>query len=287
VQNLGLQQPFVGTFAKVQWSSLVDADTYKVKVLKDDGATLLRTITVSGVEFTYTAEMMALDGTPSRNLRFQVFGTNEFGDSATPSTIDITNPVPTQMTSGFSFQIKVETADTVVYTLNWLPNGDADVKSYRVWGSTSSGFATDETNQKFDGLSYQCDVSLPKVAHVVSVTGATKASPCVLSYSGPQLGNGQKVAVAGVGGMTQLNGGTYVVRGATASTFQLYTESVDPETQQVTESPVDSTFYSTYTSGGTATVTPTSLLRPAFYWKVAAVDLWGSGTNPSAQQTAQ
>lgn len=287
IQNLSLQQPFVGTFAKIQWSSLVDADNYRVKVYKDAGATLLRTSLVAGVEFTYTSEMMALDGTPARALRFLVYGVNEFGDSATPAQLDVTNPVPTQMTTGFSYQIKVETADTVVYTLNWLPNGDGDVKAYRVWGSTSSGFATDGTNKKFDGLAYQCDISLPKVAHVVNITGATKASPCVLSYTGPALGNGQKVAVAGVGGMTQLNGGTYVVRGATSSTFQLYTESVDPETQQVTESPLDSTFYSTYTSGGTATVTPTSLLRPVFYWKVAAVDLWGDDTNPSAQQTAQ
>lgn len=287
VQNLTLQQPFVGTFAKVQWSSLVDADTYKVKVYKNAGATLLSTITVSGIEFTYTAEMMALDGTPARALRFQVYGTNEFGDSATPAVLDVTNPVPTQMTTGFSYQIKVETADTVVYTLNWLPNGDGDVKAYRVWGSTSSGFATDGTNKKFEGLAYQCDISLPKVAHVVNITGATKASPCVLSYTGPALGNGQKVAVAGVGGMTQLNGGTYVVRGATSSTFQLYAESYDSESGQTIETPVDSTFYSTYTSGGTATVTPTSLLRPTFYWKVAAVDLWGADTNPSAQQVAQ
>lgn len=285
VQNLGLQQPFVGTFAKVQWSSLVDADTYRVKVYKDAGATLLRTVTVAGVEFTYTAEMMALDGTPARALRFQVYGTNEFGDSATPAVLDVTNPVPTQMTSGFSYQIKVETADTVVYTLNWLPNGDGDVRAYRVWGSTSSGFATDTTNKKFEGLAYQCDVSLSKIPHVVNITGASKANPCVLSYTGPQLGNGQKVAVAGVGGMTQLNGGTYVVRGATASTFQLYVEVAGEF--GTTEEPVDSTFYSTYTSGGTATVTPTSLLRHKFYWKVAAVDLWGDDTNPSSQQTAQ
>lgn len=287
VQNLSLQQPFVGTFAKVQWSSLVDADTYKVKVYKDAGATLLRTVTVSGVEFTYPAEMMALDGTPARALRFQVYGTNEFGDSATPAALDITNPVPTQMTSGFSYQIKVETADTVVYTLNWLPNGDGDVRAYRVWGSTSSGFTADASTKKFEGLAYQCDVSLAKVPHVVNITGATKANPCVLSYTGTQLGNGQKVVVAGVGGMTQLNGSTYVVREATASTFQLCQESCDSESGQTVETPVDSTFYSTYTSGGTATVTPTSLLCPKFYWKVAAVDLWGDDTNPSSQQTAQ
>lgn len=288
VQNLSLQQPFVGTFAKVQWSSLIDADTYKVKVFKDAGATLLRTTTVAGVEFTYTAEMMALDGVPSRALRFLVYGTNEFGDSATAASLDATNPVPTQMTAGFSYQIKVETADTVVYTLNWLPNGDGDVKGYRVWGSTTPGFAVDDSTKKFDGMAYQCDVSLAKVPHAVNITGATKASPCVLSYTGPQLTNGQKVAVLGVGGMTQLNGGTYVVRGATASTFQLYTETITEGEfgTTTTEEPVNSTFFSTYTSGGTATVTPTVLLRPKFYWKAAVVDLWGSDTNPSAQQTA-
>jgi len=287
VQNLTLQQPFVGPFAKVQWSSLVDADTYKVKVYKDAGATLLRTSTVSGVEFNYTSEMMALDGTPARALRFMVYGTNEFGDSAVAAVLDVTNPVPTQMGSGFSYQVKVETGDTVVYTLNWLPNGDGDVKAYRVWGSPSSGFAPDSTDKKFEGLAYQCDVSVSKVAHVVNITGATKAGPCVLSYSGTPLGNGQKVVVAGVGGMVQLNGNTYVVRGATSATFQLYSEAYDSETGSTYEVPVDSTYYSTYTSGGTATVTPQELVRPKLYWRVAAVDLWGDDTNPSSQQTAQ
>lgn len=288
VRNLQLQQPFAGTFAKVQWASLVDADAYRVRVYSDGGATLLRTSLVSGIEFTYTSEMMQLDGTPARSLRFMVYGVNEFGDSASAAQLDVTNSVPTQMTSGFSREVKVETADTAVYTLNWLPNGDPDVRAYRVWGSLSSGFAVDDTNKKFDGMAYQCDVTLSKVPHVVSVTGVSKASPGVVGYTGPALTNGQKVAVSGVGGMTQLNGGTYVVRGATAGSFQLYQEVQDTSEYGygTVEQPVDTTYFGTYTSGGQAAVTPTALLRPALYWRVAAVDVWGSEVNPSAQQTA-
>lgn len=233
--------------------------------------------------------MMQLDGTPARALQFKVYGVNEFGDSAAAATLDVTNPAPTVMASGFSHQVKVETSDTIVYTLNWLPNGDGDIKAYRVWGSPSSGFAVDDTNKKFEGMAYQCDVTLSKVPHVVSITSASKASPCVVGYSGPTLTNGQKVQVTGVGGMTQLNGGTYVVRGATPSSFQLYREVADTSEWSsggTVEEAVDSTYFGTYTSGGQAAVTPTALIRPTLYWRVAAVDVWGSEVNPSAQQAA-
>lgn len=70
-----------------------------------------------------------------------------------------------------------------------------------------------------------------------SITGATQANPCVLTC----LGNfpaGVSVTIAGVGGMTQLNGNTYTVLSSTTTTV-----TID----------VDSTGFSPYTSGGNAT----------------------------------
>lgn len=71
-----------------------------------------------------------------------------------------------------------------------------------------------------------------------NITAATQANPCVITSNSHGFSNGDIVYIDGVVGMTQLNKKNYTVRGVTANTFQL--ESVD------------STSYTTYTSGGTA-----------------------------------
>ena len=55
---------------------------------------------------------------------------------------------------------------------------------------------------------------------------------------------GERVTFASVGGMTQLNSNLYYVKPLTANTFELYSD-------QALASPVNSTGYTTYTSGGT------------------------------------
>ena len=73
---------------------------------------------------------------------------------------------------------------------------------------------------------------------VITITGATKANPCVITSSGNHgLTNGETVTIFGVVGMTQLNGNSYTVTVVTSTTFSIG---------------VDSTGYGTYTSGGTA-----------------------------------
>lgn len=69
-----------------------------------------------------------------------------------------------------------------------------------------------------------------------SIVGITKANPCVITCTGHDFEEGDLVYISGVGGMTQLNGNTYVVTGVTKDTFAL--------------KDTDSTSYSTYTSGG-------------------------------------
>lgn len=57
---------------------------------------------------------------------------------------------------------------------------------------------------------------------------------------------GDRVKFSSVGGMTELNGNLYYVNPLTEYTFELYTDSA-------LTTPVDSTGYTTYTSGGTVT----------------------------------
>lgn len=70
-----------------------------------------------------------------------------------------------------------------------------------------------------------------------AITGATQANPCVLTVVGHGFANGDEVTIAGVGGMTQLNGQTVTITVTGANTFQL--------------NGVDSTAYGAYTAGGT------------------------------------
>lgn len=72
-----------------------------------------------------------------------------------------------------------------------------------------------------------------------AITGATQANPCVVTAAAHGFANGDVVAFASVGGMTQLNATTAVVANATANTFEL--------------TGVNSSGFGAYTSGGVAT----------------------------------
>lgn len=72
-----------------------------------------------------------------------------------------------------------------------------------------------------------------------TITNITKANPAVVTTSGAHgFSNGQLIYIYGVGGMTEVNGRLFTAAGVTGTTFQL--------------SGVDSSGYTTYTSGGTA-----------------------------------
>ena len=76
------------------------------------------------------------------------------------------------------------------------------------------------------------------VASTATITGATKANPCVITATSHGFSNGDHVYVSGVGGMVELNNRRFTVANQTANTFEL--------------SGINSTAYTTYTSGGTA-----------------------------------
>lgn len=87
-------------------------------------------------------------------------------------------------------------------------------------------------------------------AAAANITGATKATECVLTVSG--LVDGQLITIASVTGMTELNGNTYIVSDATATTCKIK----DRDTGEY----VDSTGFTTYT-GPSGTATPIAHVR--------------------------
>lgn len=77
----------------------------------------------------------------------------------------------------------------------------------------------------------------------LTITGVTKAATGVVTSAGHGLTAGRWIKINSVAGMTQLNGKTFEVRSPTTNTFQLYSV---PEGLAV-----NTTAFSTYTSGGT------------------------------------
>ena len=71
----------------------------------------------------------------------------------------------------------------------------------------------------------------------IAITAITQANPAVVTSNSHGFSNGDRVFISGVVGMTQVNNLEFTVAGATTNTFQL--------------SGVDSSAYTTYSSGGT------------------------------------
>jgi len=70
----------------------------------------------------------------------------------------------------------------------------------------------------------------------LNITGVTQANPAVVTIVAHGYSNGDSVLIAGVQGMTELNGLTFVIANVTANTFELVG--------------IDSTSFGAYTSGG-------------------------------------
>jgi len=149
---------------------------------------------------------------------FQVFD-EESGDPVDISNSDITVLVKMRKVSTDTvLMVKAGTkstwANNGVFFLNWPTDAlDEDEDVYRLEVSTSQSRTTG------------------------TITGASKASPCVITDVAHGLTTGDKVHIYDVAGMTELNDREYTVTVIDADSFSLDSE--------------DSSDYTAYTSGGT------------------------------------
>ena len=91
-----------------------------------------------------------------------------------------------------------------------------------------------------------------------TITGASKASPCVLSFASHNFKTGDRIYVASVEGMTELNGNYYTVTYLTSTTISL--------------DGCASTAYTTWTAGGTAsTIIPFNGIFDNLYIEAASI----------------
>lgn len=91
--------------------------------------------------------------------------------------------------------------------------------------------------------------SLPGLQAPKTITGATQANPCVITAVAHGFENGEDVRIDGIVGMTGLNGKAYRIANKTSDAFQLQG--------------VDSTLFTAYTSGGTASRTSVRVVGAA------------------------
>ena len=79
-----------------------------------------------------------------------------------------------------------------------------------------------------------------------TISGATKATPCVVTDTGHPYADGDEIYITGVVGMTELNNKYYLVANKAANTYEL--TDIDGVN-------INSTAYTTYSSAGTAAQT--------------------------------
>lgn len=129
--------------------------------------------------------------------------------------------------------ILASTAGTDVYTLA-LAGAYTDIIEYEL-RAQNWNFAIRRT-----GLT----------APSVTITAITAAEPPVVTYTGTDPANGDRVYIESVAGMTEVNGNYYRIADINtgANTFEL--TDVDDGTD------IDGTAFTAYTSGGTATICP-------------------------------
>lgn len=129
----------------------------------------------------------------------------------------------------------------------WNSNKDAYIGIHTGYDTfpMSSDYLTPTTgsvsyiNNKYIGVDY---LHLP-VGTSATITGISKANPAVVTAPGHPFSNGDTVVIGFVNGMTEINNVKAVVANKTTNTFEL--------------TGVNSSAYSTYTSGGQAVIAQT------------------------------
>lgn len=169
-----------------------------------------------------TADTCSLQDLFGNNVNSTAFTTYTSGGTAA-KVYEVTSPYPEAELDNFQF-------DQEGNTMTFTHDAYAPYRLTRV-SATSWTFAV---------FSRTSD---PFIASSKTITGATQANPGVITAVGHGYSSGQRVLIEAVGGMTELNGNSYLVVVLTVDTFSIQTlAGVD----------VNTTSYGSYTTGGTA-----------------------------------
>lgn len=134
--------------------------------------------------------------------------------------------------------------------------GESTLLQPEIIGGNQQGFVL----LRDDGTGEGNSLEISNFSFPVTITGATTANPCVLTAANSFVA-GERITITGVVGMTELNGNTYLINSATSTTITINQNS---------------TLFTPYVSGGTATPTatvycPNHCLTPNDYIVVSGV----------------
>lgn len=140
-----------------------------------------------------------------------------------------------------------------------IGTGSVDLEALDDWGSwvkVGSSYTTSGVYSVVHGTAklWRLNCTSVTLTSTKAITGLTKANPGVVNSTAHGLSNGTLVWIAGVGGMTEVNGKLFAVANQAANTFELQRPVLNTSTGVVANANVDTTGYTTYTSGGNAYV---------------------------------
>ena len=173
-------------------------------------------------------------------------------------------------------------AEPVLSGLVWTPVNSGSTVDYDTSGAfIASGVPVSkrfvqgkdsiDTTTVFNNMQYGAFKNYSEDGGTVvqPITGVTKASTAVVTLAGTRtfFRDAESMTISGVVGMTQLNGNTYYVKPVTATTVELYTDAART-------TPVNSSAFGTYESGGVGSGT----FGPKFHFGILVTKLFG--TNP-------
>lgn len=168
------------------------------------------------------------------------------------STADIDQQINTYYSQDFAYSVKIDQMRNV-YTFFTQPNVDRypldvnynqGVRAPCYFEGIQGNFMKDR--QQFNAMWPRFPTQFQQSATTLtgSITAASQALPCQITSVGHGLASGAVVTITGVVGMTELNGGTYIISVVDANNFTLLA--------------IDSTGFVAYSSGGTWTASSQS-----------------------------
>jgi predicted phage tail protein len=127
-------------------STHVFVDQYEVKILRATNSAVLQTFTINNTSFTYTIAENGADhgGAAERSFIVSVVALTARGGRSSPAQLLIQNPVPPVVTMTV---VNDSTAAVVKIT----PSTEPDVKGYKIWASTVTGFTPSVATLVYEG----------------------------------------------------------------------------------------------------------------------------------------
>lgn len=245
-------------------------DAWYGKVISQMGQTIWSVYANDTTRFEVIAGMWTLagpqggPGSPATGAHERLLSTNYVGIGGVPALPYVTAIAPTTYWNSYSSGVGASSYTTsqilaaaYQYSLTPLqsladsymanmPSGVIPTTVYNLWFAFAATY-----NKKMFAYEGGFSDDYPASNFTGTITAASKAAQCVLTMGtsntvGPV---GSTTTISGISGMTQLNGNTYTI--------------VAVNGQQMTIN-VDSTAFTTYTSGGTATYVNSQTYVTAF-----------------------